>query len=459
MSSVWLSQPDSFAGEPDPVSSGTLDATGEWRRLHPLSPLVRAGRALVPLVVVLLSTGLGGSERHDLGWHLLIDASVAAAAVLFGLISWAVTRWRVADGVLQIETGLLRRTSHRFPLAQVQAIDIVESALARLFGLAELRLRMAGSGRGKSHLAYLPADQTRVLRARLLALAHGVDERAAEPPERLLLSLSTPMLFCSVLLSGAGLVALGLAGGTVALAIVAPHVAVAFVSGAAASILALLTALYRRLNGGYHLQLAEADDGFRLRSGLIQTSAETIPFQRVQAVRLVEPLLWRPLGWCRLEVAVAGRRGENQNEPEGRRLRAVLPVGERVQAAALLQRLVPGAPTGRRRPPLRAVCRSPLSYHNLGWDGDDRYLVTVGGKFARRTNWVPLAKVQSIRLIQGPLQRRLKVASIRLDVAGRKVGARITDRGTDEVKAVIEALPDLCRKARTEGLEPRGQGR
>ena len=72
-----------------------------------------------------------------------------------GVISWLVTRWQVADGVLRIETGLIRRQSLRFPLSQVQAIDVVQTGLARVLGLAELRLRMAGADSSGGRLACL----------------------------------------------------------------------------------------------------------------------------------------------------------------------------------------------------------------------------------------------------------------------------------------------------------------
>ena len=73
-----------------------------------------------------------------------------------GVISWLVTRWQVADGVLRIETGLVRRQSRRFPLSQVQAIDVVQTGVARVLGLAELRLRMAGGDASGGRLASLP---------------------------------------------------------------------------------------------------------------------------------------------------------------------------------------------------------------------------------------------------------------------------------------------------------------
>ena len=76
-------------------------------------------------------------------------------------MSWLVTRWQVADGVLRIETGLLRRESRRFPLSQVQAIDVVQTGLARVLGLADLRLRMAGADSSGGRLASPAARRCR----------------------------------------------------------------------------------------------------------------------------------------------------------------------------------------------------------------------------------------------------------------------------------------------------------
>ncbi len=86
-------------------------------------------------------------------------------------MSWLVTRWQVAGGVLRIETGLIRRESRRFPLSQVQAIDVVQTGLARVLGLAELRLRMAGGGSSGGRLASLPLADAERLRRQLLAMA------------------------------------------------------------------------------------------------------------------------------------------------------------------------------------------------------------------------------------------------------------------------------------------------
>jgi putative membrane protein len=411
-----------------------------------LSPLVHAGRLLVALVIVAAPSAALGHGA----WESLSQLGAFVVVALFGLVSWLVTRWQVEEDDLRIETGLLRRSSLRFPLKQVQAIDIVRPGLARLFGLAELRLRTAGSTGAHARLAYLRTREADRLRTQLLALAQGEVEEPARPDEeRVLLTVPTPRLLAGIFLSRTGLFPTALLGALVATAIVSPSAARSVIGGSFVYVLAVVTALWRRFNGAYRLTVAEAPDGLRLRSGLVATTAETIRPGRVQAIRMVEPLLWRPFGWCRLELDVAGRqRAEHEGGPERRQLRAVLPVGGRDLARTLLERLLPDAPAERHPAPRRVLFKSPLRYRYLSWGRTDTCVVTTSGRVARTTDWVPLAKVQSLRRVQGPIQRRLRLTTIHLDTAGRNVRAALRDRDVEEADPALDRLVELARAAR-----------
>jgi putative membrane protein len=428
---------------------------GDWQRLHPLSPLVRAGRGVVAIALLLILPALGsgrGSLGNDLG-HL------AVLLVLFavGVVSWLVTRWRVEGGVLRVESGVFRRTSERFPLSQIQAIDTVRPGLARVFGLAELRIRLASGSGQAGRLAYLTSAEADALRARLLALSHGVDEQTPAPPEQALLTVPPARLFASILLTGTGLMLELAIAVLVVLAVVAPAAAAAVISTGVLILFGLVIGVFRRFNGDYRLTVADAPDGLRLRSGLVETSAETIPRGRIQAIRMVEPLAWRPWGWCRLEVDVASQKSKGrQDRNESKSARALLPVGSRAQATLLLERVFPELPQKRLPPPARARWKSPLRFRFLSWGSNARYAVTTSGRLRRVTDWVPLAKVQSIRLVEGPVQRRLRLSSIHLDTAGRKVHAVLRDREGTEARALLAELPDRCRHARQshDGFRP-----
>jgi putative membrane protein len=435
---------------------------GSWQRLHPLSPFVRAGRGLIGIVILLLiptSGGHGGGLSSDLS-HL----GVLVVFFVLGFVSWLVTRWRVQDGVLRVESGLIRRTSERFPLSRIQAIDTVRPGLARVFGLAELRIRVAGGSGKAGRLAYLTNAEAETLRARLLDMSHSsatgeaagaaarshTTDTAEQPlPEQILVTVPPARLLASLLLSGSGL-ALELAIVVLAvLAVVAPGVAAAALSTGTVVLIGLALGLFRRFNGDYRLRVADAADGLRLRSGLVETSAETIPRGRIQAIRMVEPLAWRLCGWCRLEVDVAGQKSKGrQDRNQAKAARALLPVGSREQAALLLAAVFPGTPEERLSPPPRARWKSPLRFRYLSWGSNDRYAVTTSGRIRRVTDWVPLAKVQSIRLLEGPVQRRLDLSSIHLDTAGRKVHAVVRDRDRAQAARLMQELPERFREAR-----------
>jgi len=84
---------------------------GSWQRLHPLSPFVRAGRGVAGIVVLLLIPTSGGGKGG-----VASDAVHVGILVVFVLLasSRAGHQWRVQDGVLLVESGLIRRTSERF---------------------------------------------------------------------------------------------------------------------------------------------------------------------------------------------------------------------------------------------------------------------------------------------------------------------------------------------------------
>ena len=212
----------------------------------------------------------------------------------------------------------------------------------------------------------------------------------------------------------------------------------------------IVLAVWRQFNGEFGTAVATAPDGLRLRSGLVQTTAETIRPGRVQAVRLVEPLLWRAFGL----VPARGGRGRGApapGEPVGGPAPARADPGRvaRGREQMLARTAGRGAAAGAAARPAPARWKAPLTYHFLGWDGDDRYVVASRGRVCRKTTWVPLEKVQSIRWVQGPVQRRLGLASVRLDVAGRRVTASIQDRDAAEAQQILARLPDLARAARS----------
>jgi putative membrane protein len=437
------------------------DLAGEegWQRLHPLSPLTRVGR-LVPIVVLsfVLTVAHRGGSGSGQEYYLIV---VAAATVLFGLVNWLVTRWKIEGDTLRIESGLIRRDSKRLPLARIQAVDVVRPLLARLLGVSELRIRLAGSSAADGRLAYLSESTALELRAFLLhtpAMPGAPAQAVSGGPtaaEHTMASVATGRLLGSVLLSGLTVVLLLIGTALLVLALTAPKVAAGVAGFGALYIFSFAGGLWRRLSNEFHFEAVEAPEGIRVRRGLLQTVSETVPYGRIQAIRKIEPLLWRPMGWCRLEVEIAGAsRRQQRGEGSGIARKALLPVGDERDAWHLLNRLIGADTPSMTRPPPRARKKAPLSYHFLAAGHDDRHAVSVTGRLRKVTVWIPLEKSQSIRRVQGPVQRRLGLATVHVDAAGKDTRAQFRDRAVAEADTLLVELSRLSRAARAERARP-----
>jgi len=425
------------------------------RRLHPMTPFVRGWKIIAGFLAYGSSQSFGavaGGDRDAPSGTQTAAAfglflGLVVVALLIAWVSWRSTRYGL-DGVdLRIDTGVVRRQSRRVRLDRVQAVDVVRPLLARVLGLAELRLEVAGGASTEAPLAYLSESEAQALRAELLARAAGLRSDTPEAPERLLHTVGAPRLLVSTLLQ------LPVVVGAVA-AVVLAGVAVSqgepgallFIFPAAASV---VPAFARQFAANYGFTLAESPDGLRIRRGLLETRAQTVPPGRVQAVRLSEPLLWRVFaGWARLEVEIAGYSATG---PAGAEAAVLLPVAPRAQCLALLARVLPGAdPTtvATTGVPRRARWLAPLSRRVLAAGGGERYFVARRGAFRRITDVMPHERIQSVRVHQHPLQRWLRLASVTLDTTPGPVTVVAAHRDAADALTLAHQQARRARSAR-----------
>ncbi len=306
----------------------------------------------------------------------------------------------------------------------------------------------AGAGHGGSRLAYLTVGEAARLRATLLAGQHGLDPATPEAAERPVITVPTGRVVgATVLRAAPRFLALAVIAGVAAT--VAPRTFLAAESTLGVIALGLVTRTWRQVTGRYGFTVASSPDGIRIRRGLLSTVAETIPFRRVQAVRLVQPLLWRPFGWCKLVVHVAGVAGRDSGPKAGGLTKALLPVGYMNEAQHLVGLVLGHDVPELTRPPKRARVKAPLSYHFLAAGHNQVMAVTVTGRVCKKTAYVRLEKLQSVRMTQGPVQRMLSLASVHGDAAGRWAHAAFADRQAEQARGLLDTLADLSRKARS----------
>ena len=421
-----------------PPAGGAADG---FRRLHPLTPVLRGWKVFAAAVAIAAQQAYGGLE---MSWLLIGIAASIPLGAAYGYLAWRSTHYRVDAEALRLETGVLSKRSRRVRLDRLQAVDVVRPLVARVLGLAELRLEVAGGSSSEAPLAYLSEENAQRLRAELLARAAGLHHETPEAPEAVLLEVPLGRLIEATARSVgviAGFVSVGLFA---AAAIVLREwslfgIAVPFALG-------FIPVTVGAVARNFGFTVAESPDGLRLRHGLLETRAQTVPPGRVQAVRIVQPLLWRSKGWCRIEVDVAGYVGQGQAAAS-----VLCPVAPREEALALLARVLPGVdvdavPT--TGVPATARWLDPFSWRMLAVGADSRVLVSRRGRLTRIVDVVLHEKVQSVRLSQGLLQRRLGLASVHLDTTPGPVQATAAHRAAGEARALVDAEVHRARAAR-----------
>ncbi|MFG1777535.1 PH domain-containing protein [Micromonospora sp. NPDC049048] len=448
-----------------PGGSAGPPAGGEPRqRLHPLSPALHGAKSLV---VVIAGLSWSTLSRVGFGWFALMAVVLALGATVLAVVSWYYTGYQVVGRELRVHEGLLWRRTRAIPLERLQAVEVVRPLLAQLTGLAELRLEVVGGGKTEAPLAYLSVAEATALRQRLLALAGRVAAEAnapppagvaagppgtpAPPPGRPLHAVSNNDLLVSQLLTPqAFMIPFGVA-----------FIVAQFLSEDSWSFIAVastLTAMagvllqpVRRVLDDWNFRLARDEGTLRIHNGLLETRAQTVPLDRVQTVGVTWPLLWRVKGWLRLRLEVAGYsagEADERNRPD-----RLLPVGDVATGEAIVAEVLPGvrlAALPLTPPPARARWLNPLSRGVLGAGLDARVFAVRSGLLTRQVALVPYARIQSVRVVQGPAQRRLRLATVHADTAGG-AGAAAHDRDLAEAWALAAELTARARTARRAG--------
>jgi putative membrane protein len=464
-----------------PSDQGSIEpAEREFQRVHPISPFLRVG---IFIVAGILAMWRQVFEDLDVGLLLLSVLTFVVIGFVYGVLTWWFTRFRIDAEELRIDSGVLLRRSRRVSIARLQGVDVVQPLLARLFGMAELRFEVAGGSGTEAPLAYLRLDEAHRLRGVLLDRATDVDTAVAtgavgsaparptaeptagpvhgpvhgpmagapgaaatreyeiarvDPTWLVVGTLLSSEFLGSVAFAGLALMATVLSGEVAGLALAFPAVV-----GAA-------SVLVRGIVNQWGFVLSDTGRGWRLRSGLFNLRSQTVPVDRVQGVALVEPLLWRRLGWVRVQVDVAGYYGTS-GQGGAPSASTLLPVAPRGLALGVLARLLPvGAVTDV---PQRPVPRSvrwfrPVGWRYLGVGSADDVVVTTRGWVKRRTDIVPHHKVQSIRVSQGPLQRRLGLLDVVFQTTPGPVDAVAKHRPAGEVREWVRDQLEVAARAR-----------
>ena len=200
--------------------------------------------------------------------------------------------------------------------------------------------------------------------------------------------------------------------------------------------------------------LGRSPSTIRITFGLFTTITEILPPGRVHAVEISQSILWRPAGWW--EITVNRLSGRGLADGTNDQFTTVLPVGTRADVERVLRLLLPGLPENEwplvfehgilgpkpedpyTNTPRRARLLRPLSWKRNGFLLLPDALLMRRGAIWRKLAIFPLARLQSIGIEQGPLDRALSVASIRAHTITGRVNGRLAILDRDAALGVFE---------------------
>ena len=529
----------------------------EGQRLHPFGVVSRGLRIARRLLLPALLGGIsaGGGIESTATWILLI---LSIPSLLVAVAQWLVFRFRLEGEELILDSGVLARRRRVIPIARIQNIDMEQTPLERLVGVAELRLETAsGGGETEARLDVLPVDEARALQQDLLrrrelarqrrgsaasvpeggaavatpeptaaappvgspapvdytaAEAAEIGEHPAESqPPRVLLRLGMADLAIAGATSNeAGLIAAGLATllqvgsdlagmerfGDWVDALVGRGVQMGLAGGLVAAVVLIvafivagwLVSIVATVVRYHGFTLTRSGTDLRREYGLLTRHHTTVPLERVQAVRIEETLLRRPLGLAALKIETAGARPQQNQGQGGGGAEAFVPIARRQDVGRLLREVFeeahfegtemhPVSPLSRRRAFVRlggpvvlavgiltavvstewlwlllllapAALLAHAQYRARAWGRPRGFVIARTGVLTRLTWLVPVWKIQTLHARETPFQRRVHLATLLIDTAAGGRVARIVDLDRDRGLSLLAGLGTEARAAR-----------
>ncbi len=167
-------------------------APRDWKRMHPISPLLGGWPVIGVVASVLLynyapnwtgvdewAVDIAQRLTSSLAWFSLGALAILTITIGFAYLQWRVNMYRLGDEAVYQRKGILFRQQMQARLDRLQAVDVVQPVLARIFGFAVLRIEVAGGENSVIALEYLRLGEAEAVRNELLALSAGVKRAKA----------------------------------------------------------------------------------------------------------------------------------------------------------------------------------------------------------------------------------------------------------------------------------------
>ena len=399
-----------------------------FRRVHRLTPLLRLWSVILALIAAFaLNVNLAalrdifafitgehrGEALRDTALALAGFIAVCAVVWLVSGLWWRRMGYRLGAEELSLRRGLLSVQLRTARYDRTQAVDVVEPVIARLFRLAAVRVETAGGQSSVIEIAYLKKADAEALRDDILARVHGAPISQTETPaEESAAELAEEPALVPEIPIARSLIAAALRTSTLFLAgfLILVVVTRLPLSTALPILVGALPNAWNVLDSSWRYTARTDGEVLNITYGLADRRRQSIRLDRIHAVQITQPFLWRPLGWYEVRVSVAGYGASASGKASGST--RILPVGTLAQARQFLP--ADAAPTYAS--PARAKWVSPLDYRQqtVALTGD--YVIVRNGRLNRRVKAIHTSHIQELTYRRGPISQALGLATVGLDL-------------------------------------------
>ena len=454
--------------------SDQSSTTPQYQHVHRLTPLLRLWSVILALIAAFaLNVNMAalrdifafitgehrGEALRDTALALAGFIAVCAVVWLVSGLWWRRMGYQLGADELSLRRGLFSTQLRTARYDRTQAVDVVEPVIARLFRLAAVRVETAGGQSSVIEIAYLKKADAEALREDILARVHGVPTPAATAADTDidataadLTSAPTPAppaeepTLVPEIPIARSLVAAALRTSTLFLVgfLIVVVVTRLPLSTALPIFVGLIPNVWNVLDSSWRYTARTDGEVLNITYGLADRRRQSIRLDRIHAVQITQPFLWRPLGWSEVRVSVAGYGVSASGKASGST--RILPVGTLAQARQFLP--ADAAPTYAS--PARAKWVSPLDYRQqtVALTGD--YVIVRNGRLNRRVKAIHTSHIQELTYRRGPISQALGLATVDLDLVQGPVRMAARNLTLADATALLARL----RSRQLPGLKP-----
>ncbi|AFV88489.1 Bacterial membrane flanked domain-containing protein [Acidipropionibacterium acidipropionici ATCC 4875] len=490
-----MTTPEPGPADPTPTDPVPTDPAPTEQRPHWATPIIRGWLVLAAVAVAsgqqLFDNWRSGDGLPPVGALLIVAGIVVLVALIQGVIGyfqWRTTRFRIDEEEVRVDRNFIQHSSDRLALSKIQSVDVVQPLAARVFGLARLHIDIGGSK--PKTIEYLTRADAYRFRDFLTTRAHAAGAAVpatgpaspgvlpTEQPgpavasgsawqdrrvdEETIVSVSSRQVVLGTFVSGGFLfsvlmIAVGIA---VPIALDVEALSIPVVLGGLVSAGGVIA---RTLVKYWRFTLLRSSGGLKAVHGLTTLTTRTVPVRRVQGIVVSQPLMWRITGLYSVRMTVLGVAGADNDLDAA----TLLPMGSADQVRGAVAALWPGfdvsavstmTPIPMAGIPARARWLRWFDRQTFTQGMGDRVIVARRGLMRRVTAVVPHSRAQSVRLDQGPLQRRLRLATLSVHIPGGPVHLDCPHLDAGEARTLLLDEMDRCRAARAAELGENGAG-